>query len=103
MDSNDEGIILSSLNENRIENNVFTRNVVGVFIQSSSMNNKICSNNFKKNHQNSYAECRNQWENNYWDDWVGLRCKWLRFLPYHIPGSLIYNFDWNPKREPYAS
>jgi hypothetical protein len=43
----------------------------------------------------------NKYENNYWDDWIGLKFPKLDFLPYI--GISIYMpwIDRNPAKEPY--
>ena len=66
--------------------------------------NQIYQNNFLNNidwnamsHFNFWrlTPSRNQWENNYWDDWIGIGPKW-------IPGFLGFNFDRHPAKYPYS-
>ena len=97
---------------NLISNNtLFFNDYIGIVIVKSNFN-KICCNNFignKIDHARFVCSYRNKWCNNYWDNWIGLRFKTLRFLPKAIPGSLTkqfywsnlwFNFDKNPTLEP---
>ena len=76
-------------------------NELGLTIYGS--NNIIIGNNFFNNTYNAAASELNKWNignlGNYWDDWIGIRFPFLRFLPYHVSG--IKNFDWHPAKEPY--
>jgi len=127
---NDNGVgLYKGADNNNISGNIISNNGLGIDIVLSDCNiisgnnislssnygvcvsswksNTFYFNNFIKNRENAYAEDsifigrNNQWDSNYWDDWIGLRCNWLRFLPYHIPGKLSFNFDWHPAKEPY--
>jgi len=42
----------------------------------------------------------NNWDRNYYDDWMGVTNENLAWLPYHIRTGL-FTFDWHPAREPY--
>lgn len=73
----------------------------GIYISDKSVNNNILHNNFIRNHRNACDRCvGNLWNRNFWDDWIGLRFSILKYLPYHIPGRLLFNYDWNPKIYP---
>jgi hypothetical protein len=71
---------------------------IGVFLC------KIYRNNFIDNRFHiidSFIDLFNKYENNYWDDWIGLKFPKLDFLPYI--GISIYMpwIDRNPAKEPY--
>ena len=100
--NNSDSILLSNSNKNQIYSNSIINNNCGVNIQSQSKENIIFGNNFILNHQNSYDKSNNKWDQNYWDDWLGLTYRFLRFTPYPIQGlPLRMNFDWYPQMEPY--
>ena len=63
--------------------------------------NSFSSNNFIDNGKNARPEAvKCEWNNNYWDNWIGNRINALDFLPYLVHFYLL-NFDWNPATEPY--
>ena len=100
----DDGIILSLSSNNIVTSNLIEGNIKGLTFFESN-NNVIEKNNFIDNVHNTFFDfiprySMNQYRGNYWDDWIGIRFKLLRFLPYRIP-SLFPNFDWRPAREPY--
>ena len=116
--SNNErhGIGLDFFCNNNIikSNNITGNNYSGVIIEYYSRNNLIEKNNFINNGYNGFLlqALRNKWKCNYWDDWIGLKFKFLRWFPKIIGGRLIdtlrivkiipcFNFDWNPAHEPY--
>jgi parallel beta-helix repeat protein len=82
------GLILNSANHNIIESN----NFIGNKIQASFIFSK-----------------KNNWDKNYWDDWIGTKIKLPIFqkFPKIIFGRGIlilipsFNFDWHPAKEPY--
>ena len=87
--------------DNSLSYNTFFDNSKGLSMYDSG--NKIFCNNFMRNidfnamsHFNFWniKPSKNIWENNYWDDWIGVGPKW-------IPGLLGFNFDLNPAEEPY--
>jgi len=89
--------------DNLISRNNFFGNNFGIFIHDgNSYGNVIYHNNFKNNKEynarESIACSGNKWDNNYWDDWIGLRNPSLSFLPKIIRG---FKFDWNPASEPF--
>jgi parallel beta-helix repeat protein len=100
--NNNGGMFLLSSTSNTIKNNNITNNVIGISSWSSSKANSIVQNNFINNHENAFDKCRNQWDNNYWNDWIGLKNNVLKFLPYHIDGRILLNFDRNPSKSPYT-
>ncbi len=121
------GIGIDGVGYSDISNNIIFQNIVGISISFNSHYNEIyfneilcnknigvniyhiqkdnhnsfTSNNFIDNGRNaeSYAvKC--EWNQNYWDNWIGNKINALDFLPY-----LVYfyplNFDWNPVSERY--
>ena len=117
------GIYLRDANRNMLFGNNITKNTRGLALVesvSTSSNNTILKNNFKKNRgfdasfnlaKKSHA--KNLWEGNYWN-------RPLRFpklilggkeffsipeIPFHFPGMIIslpwFNFDWHPTQKPY--
>jgi len=102
LSENNDSIYLFSSKSNNIKNNTFTHDIVGLSCWSSSKNNTILENNFINNHENAFDKCRNQWDNNYWDDWIGLNSNVLKFLPYHVDGRILLNFDRHPSKSLYA-
>ena len=98
---NNGGMFLSASSSNTIKNNNVTDNVVGISCWSSSRVNSIVQNNFIDNHENAFDKCRNQWNKNYWDDWIGLNSNVLKFLPYHVLGRVLLNFDRHATVKPY--
>lgn len=88
--------------DNLITNNNFFENNNGITISDRSYNNNIHYNNFENNLRSHAVESiiseDNKWDNNYWDDWIGLRNPSLSFLPKFIRG---FKFDWNPASEPF--
>ena len=92
-------------------NNTFYRNHVqdnngGIWLHINSTYNVIISNNFINNsafNAGFYKAAFNNWENNYWDDWIGLKYPFLNFFPKIIlrgAGIIRWvNFDWSPSLE----
>ena len=63
--------------------------------------NKIHHTNFMNNKINIFNQCpMNNWDRNYYDDWIGVTNENLAWLPYHIRTGL-FTFDWHPASEPY--
>jgi len=99
---------------NRIEGNHFennTRHDLYISCQDDwpyvyPTKNIITKNNFLsagKIYDNGYE---NRFISNYYYDWIGVKNKWLFFIPYIIPGRLIRrcpisHFDFSPKSIPY--
>ena len=110
---NDIGILLRSPYLVRCRfNNIYKNNIInnyyGVYFsewyeRSDVKFNKFYRNNFINNTFNLHGDCNyyNKWKRNYWDDWIGLDYKILRFLPYLIYNVSYKNIDWRPVLEPY--
>ena len=81
-------------------NNVYNNQHFGIFFGWRSKINNIFSNNFINNYDNVRDDGYNNWDKNYWSDYVGLKIKFLFLLgfPYKINKSL---FDLHPAKEPY--
>ena len=108
---NEDGIILTSachLNT-IVGNNILDNSNYGIFLDRLfDKSNDIYHNNFIDNYFNAYYEISfwNNWDYNYWDDWVGLESPGYDFFPKAIVGRLIgpilwVNLDWHPAKEPY--
>ena len=121
------GIALcSSINTMIESNNIFSNSRFGLYLQHCSVNNNISRNNFINNgYEKSYkirgnaffidsefVPYSNKWNENYWDNWIGLKFKFLTKLPYRITGrwgiiqgiGILFptsDFDWHPAEEPY--
>jgi len=83
-------------------------NAHGIWLQNDATGNEIKQNNFKDNEVYNAAlnkARKNLWDENYWDDWIGLKISFLDFLPKGIKGFFgffrWFNLDWNPAFEPY--
>lgn len=116
------GIKLKKSCHNKIYKNNLTENWLGVRLIQISNFNKISYNNFNSilfglfgEHASYFYSYFNRWNSNYWDDWLGVKIKLCRFIPYrikfrfwdlsglpllHVP-RLRCNFDWRPSAEPY--
>jgi len=99
---------LTTCFNNHIYQNKIINNSCGVLINqeiggkySKVKDNEIYHNNFINNRVNAYGNGDNIWKENYWDDWIGLKYKILRFFPYRIKWTLLKNIDWHPAKEPY--
>ena len=137
---NDKGLILSSnvddgcsAKNNFVQGNIFIKNKLGIYLGPSSydycikilkvVNNTIYINNFIKNRVQALCCDKNKWENNYWDDWMGIHVDACSAFPKLIFGyfhpllwlcnkfelpdicNLLYlpriSCDWHPAKEPY--
>jgi len=107
---NDIGIWICRSYKNIIHyNNISLSKWVGIWLWPYSIINTISNNNFlanKINSENSDKICRNNWDRNYWDDYVGLKHNIIVDLNNDGIGSIGYrisrlNWDWNPLMEPY--
>ncbi len=105
--NNTIGISLRGSNDNLIKYNWIENNNYGITITRDdyptappSYGNKITKNVFIGNNKSAFDECNNRWISNYWDNWIGLKYKILRFIPYRIPGMFRFNLDWRPAKEP---
>ncbi|UCF50693.1 MAG: right-handed parallel beta-helix repeat-containing protein [Thermoplasmatales archaeon] len=121
------GIFLcSSINTVIKGNNIFSNSRFGLFLQHCSVNNNITRNNFINNGYEKTFKIRgnaffidseftpyfNKWNENYWDNWIGLKFKLFSFFPCRIPGrwgiiqgiGILFptsDFDRHPAKEPY--
>jgi parallel beta-helix repeat protein len=103
--NNEYGLLITYSIQNSITNNNISNNENGVIILIMGQH-KIYSNNFINNgiHARIISSRFNRWKNNYWDDWIGLKRPFLKFLPKYIPSivpRIISSFDWHPASEPY--
>jgi len=114
MSHNLHGLLLDYYStNNQISHNHFLENqYCGVICEYFSNHNCICHNNFIENrNENAFLiqSFSNRWKENYWNDWIGFRFRFLGFLPKIISGILfeqVYsplpiNLDWHPAGEPY--
>jgi len=99
------GIKLSASGQNIInENNIEENSMEGILLETSN-SNIITKNNFIGNkRQAKYLfSSRNSWEENYWDNWIGLifESPIFKSFPKIIKGIFLINIDANPALEPY--
>ena len=125
-----DGILVSMSRDVMIKNNLIKDNVAGIAVRWNSNNNIIYNNEItgnknigvlvdyvKKDNNNSFlannfidngmnavvyvAKC--YWNDNFWDDWIGLEFPFFSFLPYQVSTMwfLLFNFDWHPAKEPF--
>ena len=99
------GIKLSASGQNIInENNIEGNSMEGILLETSN-SNIITKNNFIGNkRQAKYLfSSRNSWEENYWDNWIGLifEAPIFKSFPKIIKGIFLINIDANPALEPY--
>ena len=107
-DNNIAGIfITTSCENNEIAYNNITNNRYGIWLRFGSKNNSIHHNNFIDNSENHVwvQNClNNNWINNYWDNWIGLKSPLLKWIPKIIwawYGPLpLFQFDFFPWIEP---
>jgi parallel beta-helix repeat protein len=113
--SKETGILFRGSYGNLIEKNMIFDNSRGInltFLYGAltiikSKNNFISTNNYNDIH--ATFDCRNNnWDENYWDDWVGLLGGFRERFPYAITGWFSpiipfpwWNFDMRPAKEPY--
>ena len=94
-------------NNNTIRDNSIKASHIGINIVCSHKN-KIVNNNFIENsiHASFKDTSDNQWNGNYWDDWIGLKFVFLKMLPKviigHFRGFLYLNFDYHPAYQKYS-
>jgi len=93
---------------NVVHRNNIESNAHGIWLQKDATGNEIKQNNFKDSEVYNAAvnkARKNLWDENYWDDWIGLKLSFLNFLPKSIKGFFgffrWFNLDWNPALEPY--
>ena len=107
INANKFGAYLEKSDTNAIVFNNITNNEKGVYLKKSN-NNQIVSNNFINNkiHARFYKCYINMWQQNYWDNWMGLRFNLS--LPKFILGSIgivglvpWINLDREPVKTPW--
>jgi len=108
---NSDGLQISHSKNNKIYYNNISNNFVGISLWEICKKNQFIKNNFIENDGRDAffmsALCpKNEWDRNYWDNWIGLKLEVLSFLPKRIPAGIFglrprCNFDWHPATEPY--
>jgi parallel beta-helix repeat protein len=107
------GVVIDyNSNYNQIIYNKINKTFCGVEIEWWSNANLITKNNFLNNNVSGYEHQSffSRWEENYYDDWIGLEKPILFFYPkliYGMPIEIIPSFvmvvsiDFHPTKEPY--
>ncbi len=103
-----------STNSNIYRNNIISNrigiDIVHAWFTEGANDNKIYQNNFIGNLRfNVRDKCKNHYDANYWDNWIGFKINWPIFqrFPKIIFGKGLFdlipsfNFDWHPAKEPY--
>jgi parallel beta-helix repeat protein len=104
---NNIGISLSMSYDNKIEYNNIEENECGISaLAFGYCNNLIKRNNFIKNKRHAKSRSlsvRDEWDSNYWDNWIGVKIKlpFFQRFPKIIFGFFQINFDRKPAKEPY--
>ena len=102
-----EGIYLDESSNNNITGNNIKNNLIWGMTVSYSVNNIIEKNNFIGHikHISIGFSYRNKWNENYWDNWIGLKINWTIFQKFpKLILSIVppwINFDWHPAQETY--
>ncbi|MEF8848146.1 MAG: NosD domain-containing protein [Candidatus Thermoplasmatota archaeon] len=98
---------------NIIRHNHIKNNAGGIFLQINAVGNIIEQNNFVNNgHQAGFYKARlTHWDNNYWDNWIGLENFFLKWCPKMIPKCIPFmnefrripwpSFDFHPASKPF--
>ena len=98
-----KGIYMDYVNNNTITKCNISINQIGIWSARSDGN--VEKNNFIGNirHVRLAQPWGNTWDENYWDNWIGLKINWTIFqkFPKVIVGFPWINFDWHPALEPY--
>ncbi|MFC1749571.1 nitrous oxide reductase family maturation protein NosD [Pseudomonadota bacterium] len=114
--NNLHGLLLDYGSEsNQIYYNTFTANrFCGVVCEYFSNENSIYQNDFIENPRSNAFVIRafkNEWNENYWSDWIGLQSPMYQNFPKMIVGTLfdlyqyipsLINFDFNPRLAPHG-
>ena len=111
---NFHGICLDYKSQNNVikSNNLSYNEYMGVILEYLSNNNRFKKNNLLDNQWNAYIiqSFQNQWDSNYWDDWIGLKYSILSPVSPKIifgrvfekyPIYLPLDFDWKPADKPW--
>ncbi len=102
---NNAGLKISSGGKNIIIGNHFENNVLSGIRLSGSNDNVINNNNFINNKRNAQFvfSFRTNWDENYWDDWMGVRfdAPLFKNFPKVIRGLVLRNYDKNPQEVPF--
>lgn len=105
INNNFAGIKLSVSGQNIINKNNLESNTMEGLLLESSNSNIITQNNFIDNQRQAKyrLSSRNSWDENYWDNWIGLKLELPIFksFPKLIGGLGTINLDRNPASEPY--
>lgn len=108
LNNNQNDSILINSRDNVVYRNDIKNNNGGIFLKINATNNIIKQNNFieNQNYQATFNKAKNnEWDQNYWDDWIGLKYSILRFFPKLIISNFgiipIINIDWNPSQEKF--
>lgn len=103
--NNFAGIKLTTSGQNIITSNNIQENSMEGLLLETSNSNIISKNNFIGNRRQAKFRIsqRNSWEENYWDNWIGVKLEMpiFKLFPKPIFGFGIINFDANPAEEPY--
>lgn len=105
--NNQNNSIIINTPYNTIYRNQIEENNIGIFLNTNATKNTIKQNNLINNNQNAEMNKArsNEWDQNYWDDWIGIQIVFLKFLPKLIKSNYgiipTINFDWHPSQEKY--
>jgi len=101
-------LVLFSEQNKIIGNTIKSNSIRGLSLDGYCDENIIHKNNFIKNDRHAYFSnsFQNSWDENYWDNWIGLKINLSIFqkFPKVIVGQTMItwiNFDRHPAKEPY--
>ena len=100
-----KGIYMDYVNNNTITKCNISINQIGIWLARTDGN--VEKNNFIGNirHVRLAQPWGNIWDENYWDNWIGIKIKLPIFQKFPKVIVSIFppwiNFDWNPAKEPY--